>query len=396
MIYAKMRLGYISTYPPTHCGVGEYTKLLLNAMASQNPWLELIVFSNRSLRNERFVRNERFDRTTGPKIFPVFEKLNKKTFINILEKLQDIGGVDVLHVQHEYGIYGINSKIIDITSEAKKEKLAKRIIYTLHTVYDNSIKEKNKIKIQDFILSEADIVVVLNEKQKTILEKYNKKIKIIPHGSLINPFEGLISKENIIKKFNLDKYILNSYILGLFGFLRYDKGINLLVSLLQNYRYNHPLTIIIGGEPRDPSVTKILDEISNKNNIIKIYKYLKLNELLMLITLSDAITLPYYDSPGKYAVSGILHLAIGSKRPIIGSDAPRLYELYKIAPKFIFEQGNLKNFIKKINYLIKNKHSSIINNYINKFYLYAKYTSWYNVASEHINIYYKLLKNNNL
>ena len=40
-----MRVGFVSRYPPVHCGIAEYTKMLSSAMKSLNPKVDIVVFS---------------------------------------------------------------------------------------------------------------------------------------------------------------------------------------------------------------------------------------------------------------------------------------------------------------------------------------------------------------
>ncbi|RLI86597.1 MAG: group 1 glycosyl transferase, partial [Archaeoglobales archaeon] len=44
-----MRIGFVSRYPPVHCGVAEYTKMLSSALKSLSHRIEVFVFSTREI-----------------------------------------------------------------------------------------------------------------------------------------------------------------------------------------------------------------------------------------------------------------------------------------------------------------------------------------------------------
>ncbi len=57
-------------------------------------------------------------------------------------------------------------------------------------------------------------------------------------------------------------------------------------------------------------------------SVVHVEKYLSHDQILKLAALADAIVLPYRDKPGAYAASGILHLSMGSLKPIVGTRVP--------------------------------------------------------------------------
>lgn len=86
------------------------------------------------------------------------------------------------------------------------------------------------------------------------------------------------------------------------------------------------------GKSKDKAIVELVEEVSNKLNIILIERYLSNDEILRAISLADILVLPYRDRPGTYSVNGILHLSMDGLKPIIGSYTSRLIELYQYAP----------------------------------------------------------------
>ena len=99
-----MRICYISTYPPTECGIATYTQFLSNAVKECKK--EVLVISQVG--------------ASGEKVFPVFSPsdsdISNKIF-HIASKLTP----DVIHIQHEFGLYGSEHgiQIIDFILRCK-------------------------------------------------------------------------------------------------------------------------------------------------------------------------------------------------------------------------------------------------------------------------------------
>ena len=101
-----VRLGYVSTYPPTHCGIAEYTRFLTMSLKSIYPEAEIIIFSD---------SGSDYRKESHAEIRPSFER-GSRDYHRILDELGEVGGVDVMHVQHEYGIFGKNDAILEALS----------------------------------------------------------------------------------------------------------------------------------------------------------------------------------------------------------------------------------------------------------------------------------------
>jgi len=164
-------------------------------------------------------------------------------------------------------------------------------------------------------------------------------VHLIPHGSTLNPYLST-PRNRLARRLGLPSEALRRVIIALPGFLCRDKGLDILESALEALgEHANKLNIIIGGEPQGA-----IPEW-NRDNVYIILKYLTAEEILMLSALSHAIVLPYTDPPGKYAVSGILHLVISSTKPVIESRAPRLVELQAYAPSLTFQSYNISKLI---------------------------------------------------
>ena len=81
------------------------------------------------------------------------------TYNRVLDRLAEIGGVDVLHVQHEYEIFGSSDRFIEMLRAARADRLARSVIVTLHTVY-RAPEGSDIARFQREVASSTDAVIV--------------------------------------------------------------------------------------------------------------------------------------------------------------------------------------------------------------------------------------------
>jgi len=386
----RLRVGFVSTYPPIHCGVGEYTKLLATALASSN---EVDVF----ILAEESVGRGSFDGYSGAAVIPSFRRADEQSFDRVLDALADVGGVDVLHIQHEYGIFGRGIGIIEKALEAREEGLARRVVFTLHTVYHSEASGEARA-FQRRVVEASDAVIVHSNLQEHELQMevggYPSNLHRIPHGTSLNPYLDT-PRRALAGSLGLEPDSLRGLVVSVIGFLRRDKGIDTLLEALDTiesgrHRLSRPLTVIVAGEPRDPALLESL-RIHEGGTLRLMARYLSTPEILKLSALSDAIVLPYRDAPGIYSVSGILHLSMGSLKPVIGTNTPRLTELYTLAPRLVIRAGDSEALARMLSLLSDPDYYELTVAYAGPLYSYAVRTSWSRMARRHLRLYNKLL-----
>ncbi|MET1160298.1 MAG: glycosyltransferase [Thermoprotei archaeon] len=379
---ALFKLGFLSRYPPMHCGVGEYTRHLLSALLSIEHGIGAYVFTSTLNGSDPWE-----DSILGIRAIPVFHEKDRD-YSRLLDILAELNGVDILHVEHEYGIFGKSLKLVEVLEEARHEKLVRGIAITMHTVlHPSSLRED--IEFQKY-LNSFDAIIVHSILQEFELQWQGvdpRKIYRIPHGTLINPYLEYPRKV-LANSLGIDYEMLRGAIIVIPGFIRRDKGFDILFKAL-GYVRDKNFTLIVAGETRDASAKKLIEEASNKHNILLIEKYLSNDELLRVIGLADILVLPYRDKTGTYSVSGILHLSMGSLKPIVGSRVPRLVELYQYAPRFTFPPGNTVQLGKMIKWVIENYDYAVP--YMSSLYSYAARTQWIRMARRHLELYLRIL-----
>lgn len=372
------RILFVSRYPPVHCGIAEYTRMLIAALLRVKPRLEIHIAATREALRRDYVDNELLI-----EIHPVLDKCRgdgscRKRLSGLLEEL---GGVDIVHLEHEYGIFGCNPEIFEAIVEAKANGLAERAIVTLHTVYHHAHRECAVHAQRRLAELDVDGVIVHNVLQEFELVNQGldpTRIHLVPHGTELNPFSSTPRRETLYEAIGVEPPGGGVTVL-LPGFIRRDKGVDVLVEAVRRVEGVHA---IVAGEPRDP---ELVWKLRGCKRVTLIPRYLPSRSLQMLMAAVDAVVLPYRDVPGSYSTSGVLHLAMGSFRPILGSRTPRLLELYIHAPRATFHQGSVDETARLLETLVRDPDR--VEREMSQLYSYAAETRWDNIARRHLDIY---------
>ncbi|OYT60725.1 MAG: hypothetical protein B6U75_00920 [Desulfurococcales archaeon ex4484_217_1] len=388
------KIGYLSTYPPTECGIGEYLYSLLRDMRDHNIFTgEVIVFSNKlsGLKGSR--------RDINAYIVPSF-KWGVPEYDEVLKNVRKYGPFDIFHVQHEWNIFPRTQEFLDFLNELRN--YARKLVITLHTVYHILYRGFEGIdKYHREISNIVDTIIVHSVLQEFELRAQGVspfKIHRIPHGTTINPYISE-SKDVLAKKLGIN--VNNRFIIVSPGFLREDKGLDVLVKAIDyvvNGKDRDNVLLVLsgvaqGGLPSLRYVRKVHEYIVSAGltgNILFMEKYVSRDNMLRLFALADVVAMAYKLKEGKYSISGILHQALGSFKPIIGTKVSKLIEYYQLLPELVVKPGDYRRFGDKIIYVMDNygkvlEMMSVVREYV-------KRTSWINVAREHVRLYEKLLE----
>jgi len=382
------KIAFVSTYPPEECGVGEYTFFLINSIRALFPE-KITVFSNiiPGLRIREYPK--------GVKVIPSFWR-GKPIYDITLENIKKEGKFDVIHVQHEWGLFPNPHRFLEFLNELKA--YAKKVVITLHKVLHvlNS-KVRNVRKYHRELSEIVDGIIVHSVLQEFELWTQGLELESIfrvPHGTLVNPYVGE-SRDKLLKSLGLSSKISEHFILLTPGFLRFDKGLDVLFRAYERIRNikDNVVLVISGnyqGEPRVLEKLKRIIELYGVEipSVVFVRKYLSTEEMLKLIATSDIMVLPYRRARGEYSVSGILHLALGSFKLIVGTRVPRLIEYYQLMPS-LFSPPERDDILAKIILNAMENYDRIYREFKNIVTPFVERTSWTKIAKRHLEIYFK-------
>ncbi len=309
------RVCFISTFPPRECGIATFTYDLRAAicqLCSEVP-PSVIALTNAT---------EGYESLPGV----VFEiRQNRLSDYRLAAEYINLSGVDVVCLQHEFGIFG-GSEGRYITELL--EGLHKPVVTTLHTVLPNPLPSYRDTLLRVAALS--DHLVVLSSRAIPILREVyglpEEKISLIHHGVPDVPF--------VDPNYYKDKFGVEGRLVMLtFGLLSRNKGIELMLEALPEVVRAHPNVVYIVLGATHPEVKRRDGEeyrlwlgrrvrtLGLENHVIFYDRYVDFNELCEFIGACDIYVTPYQSK--DQIVSGTLAYAVGMGKAVVST--PYLY-----------------------------------------------------------------------
>ena len=369
----------VSSYPPRECGIATFTNDIVNAVN--------IVFGD-TLPVEVCALQNREQEFQYPDevsyILPVDSLVHYRL---VAEKINERNDIGLVCIQHEFGLFEgeYGDHILSFILA-----LNKPIVTVFHTVLPTPNEKRKKVVYA--ITDLSDKVVVLTKNSKEVLAAYyncqSSKIMVIPHGN----HTVLWEQKKILK----NRYgFKDKIVLSTFGLISENKGIETVLHALPEIVAHHPevIYLIIGkthpeilkreGEKYRHSLQSIVKDLHLDNNVIFINDYLKLQQLLEFLTLSEIYLFSSKDP--NQTVSGTFAYAMSSGCAVISTPIPHAVESLGNGNGILLKSfDNPTEFQKAIRYLIENKEQRITMGK-NAFSM-ARATSWENIA-----IQYRLL-----
>ena len=248
--------------------------------------------------------------------------------------------VDVVSLQHEYGLYGgvEGSYIVEFLS-----RLNKPVVTTLHTILEKPTPDQYKILVEVIAFSKA--VVVMNRLAINILtDVYDVpvgKIHLIPHG-----VTDMFYIDPLFYQSKLG--LQNRFVVITFGFISRNKGIEVVLEALPPIVKEHPevLYIVLGithpvvkkhdGEEYRESLETMTAERGLSQNVRFVNEFVDDDTMNLYLGAADLVILPYHSE--TQITSGVLSQAIGKGKAVIAT--PYLHARDALADG----KGRLVNF----------------------------------------------------
>ncbi|TDA68666.1 MAG: glycosyltransferase [Clostridia bacterium] len=306
-----MQVACVSTFPPRQCGLATFAEDLVEAIdgLGKFPPVKVVAVSRRGVSYAYPTR--------------VWREIVQEDRQSYLAAAQAINRapIDLVLIQHEYGIYGGSNGSYLLTLLASLQKPA---VATFHTVLVQPHTHQRSL-LQE-IASTCSAVVVPAEKGREILVRQYKispsKIRVIHHGV---PPALNCTRRSLEDKYNLhDRTILCT-----FGLIHPGKGLEYAISALPQVVARHPevLYLILGethpevkrhsGEAYREYLEGLVNELDLANHVLFVNRYLPKEELLEYLTLADLYVTPYLSE--EQICSGTLAYAVSMGKAVIST-----------------------------------------------------------------------------
>ena len=341
------RYGFLSTYPPTRCGLATFTEALAGALAGHGNGDATIVR----------VLDSPIDRP-GPSLvgrIPTHPELIAGDPVSLEASLRALEGCDVAIVQHEYGIYGgrDGDEVVTLL-----RMLGTPTIVVLHTVLAAPLR--NQREVLESVCESAAAVVVMTENARDILMRTYRvtpmKVRVIPHGV---PVQHAASAP----RRNSTKRVLT------WGLISPGKGLEWgiramseLGGLASPVEYviagqTHPKVLALEGERYRESLQRLISDLGLDDTVTMDDRYLDASQLADLMTTADVVLLPY-DSRDQ-ATSGVLVEAIAAGVPVVSTGFPHAVELLSGGAGLIARHGDPESMAAAIRTIVETEETAL-------------------------------------
>lgn len=305
------KVAFLGDYLPRKCGIATFTTDLRCSIAKEFPALQCPVVPVNDLEEGYDYPPEvRFE--IAEQDLPSY--LRAADFLNITD-------VDVLCVEHEFGIFGgpAGSHVLALLRELRMP-----IVTTLHTVLQEPNDDQRRV-MRELARLSTRLVVMSERGQEFLREIYRipaAKIDLIPHGIPDMPF----ADPNYFK----DEFdVAGRQVLLTFGLLSPNKGIEYALRALPeiirefpNFVYivlgqTHPNLLRNEGDSYRLSLERLAKELGVQKHVVFFNRFVELDELMRFIGAADIYLTPYLTE--TQITSGTLAYAFGNGNAVIST-----------------------------------------------------------------------------
>lgn len=373
------RVAFIGSYLPRRCGIATFTNDLARAVGKKfknvNTFTIAITDTETGYDYPEQVRFE-------------IQEQSMEDYYRAAEYI-NITGVDIISLQHEYGIFGgvAGSNILNLLRQIRVP-----VVTTLHTVLCEPNPDQYKVLVELAELSNR--LVVMSERGKKYLEDIYKipprKIDYIPHGIPDIPF--------VDPNFYKDKFdVEGKFVILTFGLLSRNKGIENVIEALPQVVEKHPevIYLVLGathpnvirqdGESYRESLQDLVNELNVSQNVRFINEFVSQDKLVEYMGAADVYITPYLNP--QQITSGTLAYAAGAGKAVISTPYWYAEELLAEDRGVLVPFSNPANIGQQINTLIENESSR--HALRKRAYLYGREMVWSKVAQAYMETFEK-------
>ncbi len=305
------KVAFLGDYLPRKCGIATFTTDLCRAMAAEFPALQcLAVPVNDIPEGYDYPAEVRFEIAEQD----LTSYLRASDFLNITD-------VDVVCVEHEFGIFGgpAGSHVLALLRE-----LQMPIVTTLHTILREPNTEQRRVMRE--LIRVSTRLVVMSERGREFLDTVYQapaaKIDLIPHGIPDMPF----ADPNYFK----DEFgVAGKQVLLTFGLLSPNKGIEFALRALPDIIREFPniVYIVLGqthpnllrheGEAYRLSLERLAKDLHVQKHVVFFNRFVEPEELMRFVGAADIYLTPYLTE--AQITSGTLACAFGAGNAVVST-----------------------------------------------------------------------------
>ena len=313
-----MTLINVGSYPPKQCGIATFSQDLRKSLIKAGHTVSVAAVSD-----------QEYEYHYGAEVVTQIRQHEKNDYLKAAAQINNNSAINVVIIQHEYGIYGgpDGSYLLNFCAA-----LQKPFIVVTHTVLPNPDSGRYKVLVNLTELAAA--VVCMTENSAALLQQVYQvpsfKLHMISHGV---PDFLPKSPQALKRRYHLQ----NRNIITTFGLIGPGKGLELGIRAVADVLSEYPdcLYLIIGqthpmlqrsqGEKYRQMLEQLVDKLGISENVKFINRFLSDEELGDYLYLTDIYLSPYPNL--DQAVSGTLTFSVGTGRAIVSTPYAHAVEL---------------------------------------------------------------------
>ena len=368
------RIAFVGNYLPRQCGIATFTTDLCEAVAAAAPEATCFAIPIN-------------DRPEGyaypPRVWFEISEEDLTAYRRAAEFL-NINDVDVVCLQHEYGIFGgpAGSHVLTLVRELRMP-----VVTTLHTILQEPGDEQRAVLEELAALSDRLVVMTQRGKEflQTIYGVPESKIDVIPHGIPDVPF--------VDPNFYKDRFgVEGKTVLLTFGLLSRNKGIEYVIEALPAILERHPevVYIVLGathphvrqreGESYRLFLQRRVRELGIEAHVIFHNRFVSLEELVEFIGATDIYLTPYLNR--EQITSGTLAYTVGCGKAVISTPYWHAEELLANGRGMLVPFRDAQAIAEAVNWLLD--HETERHAMRKRAYLYGRQMVWPEVARRYL------------
>ena len=322
----------VGTSPPRRCGIATFTDDLRVALTAARPQAPAVQVALTDVAGAY---------AYGPDV--VFEvQAAQRSDYRTAAAFLDSSDVDVVCVQHEFGIFGGPA---GRHLEELLDHVHAPVVTTLHTVLAHPSPELRAATRR--VAERSDMLVVLAEQAVQLLVDGcgidPAQVRVIPHGA---PEAPELDQDEAKKSVGL----VGRTVLLTFGLLGPDKGIEVVLEALPAVVRQDPTVIyaVLGathphvlrdhGDVYREALQERVRELGLSDHVVFVDRYVELEELCRYLAASDVYLTPYHGT--EQIVSGTLAYAVGMGCAVVSTPYPYARELLADGRGLLFPFGD--------------------------------------------------------
>ncbi|HPO45072.1 MAG TPA: glycosyltransferase family 4 protein [Spirochaetota bacterium] len=313
------KIAFIGDYLPRRCGIATFTSDLCISVSAQFPKVKCFVVPvNDRPEGYEYPEEVRFE----------IDEQDIDSYQRAADFL-NINDVDVVCVQHEFGIYGgaEGGHLLALLRD-----LNLPIVTTLHTVLKEPSLEQRRV-MQELVRLSTRLVIMSQKGEELLRDVYKvspAKIDMIYHGIPEMPFGDPSFYKDIFG-------VEGKQVLLTFGLLSPNKGIEYVLKALPKILSEFPNVVYIVLGATHPHLLReqgevyrlSLESLAKKNNVQKnvifYNRFVELDELKEFIGATDIYITPYLNE--AQVTSGTLSYCFGAGKAVISTPYSHAQEL---------------------------------------------------------------------